>query len=39
VLFVSPELERASGGGGGAVVAAGAEFDFAVHDPEVEPVG
>jgi hypothetical protein len=36
--FLPPDLETPPRGGGGAVVAAGAKFDPAVHDAEIEPM-
>lgn len=36
--FLQREFEAAPRGGGGAVVAAGAKFDPAVDDAEIEPM-
>jgi hypothetical protein len=36
--LIRRELEAAARSGGGAVVAPGAKFDMAVHDPEIEPM-
>jgi len=36
--FIRREFEPPPRGGGGAVVAAGAKFDLAIHDAEIEPM-
>jgi hypothetical protein len=38
VSFIGHEIEAAAGGRGCTIVPPRSEFDFAVHDPEIEAV-